>query len=209
MLPDRFALAIRLLHWTMAALIIAMLFIGIAMVSTAGPAYSALLALHRPLGIAILLLACIRLAIRIGTPAPPLPDDLPRAQARVARASHILLYLAMIGLPLIGWAMLSAGSYPVRLGAGWVLPPILPPDALAFGLLRQLHTLAAFALFALILGHLTAALVHGFVRRDNVLATMGFGRKDALEPPMADASESREESETETPTGEAETPTTA
>src|SRR5690606_26820200 len=73
MLPDRFALAIRLLHWTMAALIIAMLFIGIAMVSTAGPAYSALLALHRPLGIAILLLACIRLAIRIGTRAPPLP----------------------------------------------------------------------------------------------------------------------------------------
>ncbi|OHD06525.1 cytochrome b [Sphingopyxis sp. RIFCSPHIGHO2_12_FULL_65_19] len=206
MLPDRFALAIRLLHWTTAALIIAMLFIGVAMVSTAGPAYSALLALHRPLGIAILLLACIRLAIRFGTRAPPLPGDLPRAQARVARASHILLYLAMIGLPLIGWAMLSAGSYPVRLGAGLVLPPILPPGALAFGLLRELHALAAFALFALILGHLTAALVHGFVRRDGVLATMGFGRNAALEPPVDETGESLEEAEDEAPTGEAETP---
>jgi cytochrome b561 len=205
-MPDRFPLAIRLLHWAMAALIAAMLFIGAAMVSTAGPAYSALLALHRPLGIAILLLACSRLAIRIGTRAPPLPDDLPRAQARAARASHILLYLAMIGLPLIGWAMLSAGSYPVRLGAGLVLPPILPPDALAFGRLRQLHALAAFAFFALILGHLTVALVHGFVRRDGVLATMGFARAAALEPPTAEDSEGLGEDETEAPTGEAETP---
>jgi cytochrome b561 len=206
MLPARFALAIRLLHWTMAALIIAMLFIGIAMVSTAGPAYSALLALHRPLGIAILLLGCIRLAIRIGTRAPPLPDDLPRAQARAARVSHILLYLAMIGLPLIGWAMLSAGSYPVRLGAGWVLPPILPPCARAFGLLRELHALVAFAFFALILVHLTAGLVHGFVRRDGVLATMGFGRNATLEPSAAETSETLEEDEARAPAGEAQTP---
>lgn len=181
-MPHQFALPIRLLHWTMAALIIAMLFIGVAMVSTAGPAYTALLALHRPLGIAILLLACIRLALRIGTRAPALPDDLPRIQQRAARASHVLLYLAMIGLPIIGWAMLSAGSYPVRLGAGLVLPPILPPDALVFGGLRQLHALAAFAFFALILGHLTVALIHAFVRRDGVFATMGFGRSADPEP---------------------------
>jgi cytochrome b561 len=181
-MPHQFPLTIRLLHWTMAALIIAMLFIGVAMVSTAGPAYTALLALHRPLGIAILLLAGIRLALRIGTRAPALPADLPRIQQRAARASHVLLYLAMIGLPIIGWAMLSAGSYPVRLGAGLVLPPILPPDALVFGGLRQLHALVAFAFFALILGHLTVALIHGFVRRDGVLATMGFARSASTEP---------------------------
>ena len=181
-MPHQFPLPIRLLHWTMAALIIAMLFIGVAMVSTAGPAYTALLALHRPLGIAILLLAGIRLTLRIGTRAPALPDDLPRIQQRATRASHALLYLAMIGLPIIGWAMLSAGSYPVRLGAGLVLPPILPPDTLVFGGLRQLHALAAFAFFALILGHLTIALIHGFVRRDGVLATMGFARSASIEP---------------------------
>lgn len=179
-MPHRFPLTIRLLHWTMAALIIAMLFIGVAMVSTAGPAYTALLALHRPLGIAILLLAGIRLALRIGTRAPALPDG--PAPRPAARASHVLLYLAMIGLPIIGWAMLSAGSYPVRVGAGLVLPPILPPDALVFGGLRQLHALVAFAFFALILGHLTVALIHGFVRRDGVLATMGFARSASTEP---------------------------
>ena len=184
-MPHRFPLAIRLLHWTMALLIIAMLFIGAAMVSTASPAYASLIALHRPLGIAILLLAALRLVLRFATGAPPLPADLPRA-------SHILLYLAMIGLPLIGWAMLSAGGYPVRLTAGFVLPPIVPRDALAYGLLRQTHGLIAFAFFALILGHLTVALIHGFVRRDGVLETMGFARAAALDPELAEPEEADE-----------------
>jgi len=181
-MPQRFHSAIRLLHWTMALLILAMLFIGVGMVSTAGPAYASLVALHRPIGIAILFLALIRLAIRLRTGAPPLPADLPRLQQHAARGAHILLYLAMIGMPLIGWAMLSAGGYPVRLSAAWSLPPILPQDLLAYGLLRRAHTLFAFAFFALILGHLTIALVHGFIRRDGVLETMLFARMRAALP---------------------------
>src|SRR3546814_12845247 len=89
----------------------------------------------------------------------------------------------MIGLPLIGWAMLSAGGYPVRLTAGFALPPIVPQDALAYGLLRQAHGLIAVAFFALILGHLTVALIHRFVRRDGLLEPMGFARPHPPAPP--------------------------
>lgn len=181
----RFHLAIRLLHWAMALLVIFMLFIGIAAVSTAGPAYTELLALHRPLGIAILLLAGIRLAIRLVTGAPALPANLPRAQVFGAKASHALFYLAMIGMPLIGWAMLSAGGYPVQITAGVALPPILPKDGGAFGLLRNMHSVIAFAFLALILGHLTMAMVHGFIRRDGVLATMGFAKASVLPETIA------------------------
>jgi len=196
-MPGRFHPAIRVLHWTMALLIAAMLFIGVTMVSTTSPAYASLIALHRPLGISILLLATIRLAIRIATGAPPLPADLPRLQRRAARASHVLLYLAMIGLPLIGWAMLSAGGYPVRLTAALVLPPIVPQDALAYGLLRGAHGLVAFAFFALILGHLTVALIHRFVRRDGVLETMGFARTPADPEPESPEPQEPVESEVE------------
>jgi len=200
-MPERFHPAIRVLHWTMALLILAMLFIGVAMVSTAGSAYTSLIALHRPIGIMVLLLAAIRLTIRFRTDAPPLPADLPRAQQRAARGSHILLYLAMIGLPLIGWAMLSAGGYPVRLSANLVLPPILPQDLLAYGLLRRAHSIVAFAFFALILGHLTIALVHGFVRRDGVLATMIFPKQPA--PDEATWDEAAEQSSPADPREEA------
>ncbi len=111
----RFALPLRLIHWTMAALILAMLFIGVGMVSTVGPAYSALLQLHRPIGASLFVLVVLRLAIRLATGAPPLPADLPKAQQAVAKGSHLLLYAAMLAMPLIGWAMLSAGGFPVVL----------------------------------------------------------------------------------------------
>jgi len=172
---------LRLLHWTMAVLILAMLFIGISMVSTDGPAYPVLLALHRPIGIALLILVCLRLAIRLATHIPPLPADLPRWQAQAAKSSHVLLYIAMAGVPLIGWAMLSAGGYPVKIFGDFVLPPILPQNVYLFGWLRLAHTVAAFAFFALILGHLSAALIHALIRRDGVFEAMTLTRKRPAE----------------------------
>jgi cytochrome b561 len=81
--PSRthFAPLLRIIHWSMALLILTMLFIGVAMVSTTGPAYVALLALHRPLGIGILALALLRLAIRLATGSPPCPRICPRPRS--------------------------------------------------------------------------------------------------------------------------------
>ena len=168
----RFALPARLLHWGMAILIYAMLLIGMGMLSTVTERYTTLLAWHRPLGLAILILALIRWIVRLTHPPPPLPPDLPAFQVTLAKGSHYLLYALMIGLPLIGWAMQSAGGYPITLWKGFNLFPILPHDIAVYGWLRRLHGLAAYAFFALILGHIGAALFHGLVRRDGVLKSM-------------------------------------
>lgn len=168
----RFAPFARLLHWTMAVLILAMLFIGAGMLSTASACYPALLAWHRPIGITILVLAVIRLGFRLTHRAPALPDDLPDWQKAAAHASHWLLYALMIAMPLIGWAMQSAGGYPVLLTKAIVLPPILPHDIHLYGLLRTAHGLLAYAFFLLILGHLGAALTHALIRRDGVFQSM-------------------------------------
>lgn len=170
--PDRFALPARLLHWLMAVLILAMLFIGAGMVSTASDAYPVLLAWHRPIGIAILLLAVIRVAVRLTHRPPALPADLPPLQVAAAKGSHLAFYALMIAMPLIGWAMLSAAGSPVRLWGGMILPPILPHDVLVYGWLRWVHGLLGYAFFLLILAHLGAALFHGMVRRDGVLRSM-------------------------------------
>ena len=76
-LPRRFNLFQRLLHWLMAACIIAMLFIGVGMVSTITPKYLPLILAHKTLGVALLILVLIRLALRLFYGAPPLPADLP------------------------------------------------------------------------------------------------------------------------------------
>lgn len=127
----RFNLPARLLHWSMAALILTMLLIGVAMVTSLAD-YHALVALHRPLGLLILLLAVLRLANRWRRPPPPLPTDLPVWQRRAAHASHIALYGLMLAMPLVGWAMLSAARYPVTLVGPFVLPPdpAAKPDGL-------------------------------------------------------------------------------
>src|SRR5262245_7759079 len=108
----RFTPLQRLFHWLMAACILAMLFIGVGMVSTVMPKYLTLVSIHKPLGIAILVLAIVRLGLRLRYGAPALPADLPEPMKLAARLSHLAFYLLMIGMPLIGWAMLSTAAYP-------------------------------------------------------------------------------------------------
>jgi cytochrome b561 len=168
----RFALPQRFLHWLMAVCILSMIFIGVGMVSTVAPKYLTLVQIHKPLGIAILVLAVIRLLFRLKYGAPALPVDLPVLMRLAAESSQYVFYALMIGMPLIGWAMLSSASHPVVLFGGVHLPPILPVDANVYALLRLAHVYLAFAFFGLILMHVSALLFHKFVRKDGVFEAM-------------------------------------
>ena len=174
----RFSPVHRLLHWLMAAAIIAMLFIGVGMVSTVQPVNLALVDLHRPLGIAILVLALVRLGVRLTRGAPPLPRDLPAPVKLAAALSHVALYAAMIAMPLIGWAMVSAAGLPVVMWGGVTLPAILPQSDGLHAVLWDAHRVIAYLLFALIVLHVSAALMHALIRRDGVFEAMAGGRAD-------------------------------
>ncbi len=168
---SRFSPLQRALHWVMALCILAMLFIGVGMVSTIRPDYLTLVSIHKPLGIAILILALIRLTVRLKRGAPALPADLPEPMKLAAHLSHLAFYVLMIAMPLLGWGMLSAAHYPVVV-LGLRLPPILPPSDSLHTLLWNAHKYLAFCFFALIVVHLAAALFHALVRRDGVFRAM-------------------------------------
>lgn len=93
-----FNLTARCLHWLMAVMILAMLFIGVGMMTSLHYRLW-LINLHRPLGIAILLLVIVRLINRLRNPPPSLPANLPQWQVLAAKGSHILLYVLMLALP--------------------------------------------------------------------------------------------------------------
>ncbi len=169
-----FNLTARVLHWLMAAMILTMLFVGVGMVA-ALQWRPMLVDLHRPLGIAILLLVLVRLCNRLRHRPPPLPADLPAWQAAAAHASHWVLYGLMLAMPLVGWSMLSAGGYPIVMWSGVNLPPIVPHDPSLYAALRNAHSLLAYALFATVVVHLSAALFHLWVRRDGVFQAMAKG----------------------------------
>jgi len=169
--PAQFALLSRILHWLMAALLVAMLFIGVAMVSSLGN-YHRLVAIHRPLGILILILAAIRLAARMFTRLPPFPPTMSQAERFVAMASERLLYTLFFALPLLGWGMLSAGHYPIVMFGAVHLPPILPARPELYATLRETHTVLAYLLFLTFLAHACAVLFHTLVLRDGLLNRM-------------------------------------
>ena len=168
----RFAVPQRLLHWLMAVCILSMLFIGVGMVSTVSSRYLTLVQIHKPLGIAILVLALIRLSLRFYFKAPPLPADLPLPIKLAAELSQYILYALMIAMPLIGWGMLSAEPYPVVLFGSVHLPSIAPVSEGLHTLLHRIHVYLGFAFFALILMHVAAILFHKLIRRDGVFETM-------------------------------------
>jgi len=169
---DRFTPLQRGLHWLLAAMVVAMLFIGVGMVSTLHRRFLILIAIHKPLGIAILILALIRLAVRLRRGAPPLPADLPWWQSAAARASHVALYVLLIVMPLVGWSMLSAGGYPIVLYGPIRLPQIVPHDDTLYTFLRNAHAWLAYLFFATILAHAAAALFHALIRHDGVFESM-------------------------------------
>ena len=161
----------RLLHWTMAAMVLTMLGIGVAMVASLAN-YHALVSIHRPLGMAILILVVVRFVNRLMNPPPPLPATMSRAERLAATASELTMYGLMFVLPLVGWGMLSAAHYPIVLFGSLHLPYILPHNAMLYAVLRKGHTILAYLFFLTFIAHFGAILFHTLIVRDGILKRM-------------------------------------
>jgi cytochrome b561 len=64
--------------------------------------------LHKSIGLTILVLSVARLLWRLVNPIPPLPDGMSPGLRFLAHATHFLLYVLIIAIPLSGWALVSA-----------------------------------------------------------------------------------------------------
>jgi cytochrome b561 len=171
--PARFTLFSRLMHWSMVAMVIAQLLLGVTMVASLSY-YPLLLAIHRPLGVAILVFAVIRLANRLTHHPPPFLATMSRAERRIATWSEYLLYALLLAQPLVGWAMLSAARYPIVLYGPVHLPGIAPHSITLYAVLRLSHSILALLLFLTFTAHMSAVLFHTFVLRDGILDRMAL-----------------------------------
>jgi cytochrome b561 len=147
--------------------------------------YLPLIAAHKTLGVALLVLVMLRLALRLHHGAAPLPADLPAPLRLGARLSYLALYGLMIVMPLLGLSMLWAAEYPVVVFGSLQIPALLPQSDSVHTVLWNFHYYLAFAFFALVSLHVAAGLFHALVRRDGVFATMSplplKGRETAVE----------------------------
>ncbi|MEE4186609.1 MAG: cytochrome b [Gammaproteobacteria bacterium] len=171
--PGSFNRARRYLHWLVALLLVLQIPLAWIMIEQRlGPDKLANYALHKSLGITLLVLGLARISAALLTRRPPLPAELPRAQRVAARSAEGLLFLLLIVMPLTGWLMSSAANFPVSV-FGWVtLPDLVQPDQALFAALQNVHRGLSYLLLLTAGIHLAAALRHYFVLRDNVVYSM-------------------------------------
>jgi len=172
-----------LLHWLIAALVIANLCLGeyFGDLPKSDPQLFALVQIHKSIGLTVLVLSIFRLGWRLLNPVPPLPSAMPKSLRALALTTHVLLYFLIIGIPLSGWAMVSAS--PIGLPTlyfglfQWPHLPILAhlPRAQKSPLSHELmavHATLATSAIVLVIVHVAGALYHQFIRRDEILKRM-------------------------------------
>jgi len=170
---NRYSTVSLVLHWVIALAVVAQVLLITAHEATEGPLSREFVTLHKSVGLSILVLTLIRLGWRIANPAIPLPVEMPRWQKVLARATHVLFYVFLIAMPLVGWAASSAAGRDI-LWFGLFEWPLLPIGGgrETAGDLMDIHELAAKVVYVLIFLHVAGALKHHFVDRDNVLHRM-------------------------------------
>ena len=186
---ERYSRVAIALHWLIALGIIANIALGLyfADLPRSDPDKFLLTQTHKSIGLTVLVLSLIRVVWRLMHPAPPLPASMSPALRFAAHATHFLLYILIIAIPLSGWLMVS--SSPLGLPTmyfGWFAWPDLPyfpdlPRAMKKIWVQDFaatHVFLAWSAIVLVTIHVLAALYHQFIRRDVVLGRMlpGAGR---------------------------------
>lgn len=170
---ERYGAVAIVLHWMVAVLALAQVALGWWMIGL--PDKTGVqrdwFNLHKSFGLTIGVLMLVRLAWRLAHPAPPLPDSMPRWQARAAKANHLLLYAALIAQPIVGYLGSSFTTYPIKY-FGYALPKWGWDAPALKALCSSVHFALACLITALIALHIIAALNH-LARRDGIFERMG------------------------------------
>jgi cytochrome b561 len=172
-IADKYPLAIRILHWLMALLIITLLCMGLYMtdIPRTDPLHGQLYDLHKSLGFTVLVLAAIRLTCRIKLGAPPLPSIIKPFEVLMANLGHLGLYFFMFAMPLSGIIMTNSYGFAVH-WFGIVLPKIIGVDKDRAHLAGEAHEYMAYALILLISLHVAGALKHYMFEKLNLFKRM-------------------------------------
>lgn len=167
------------LHWIIAAAVIANVAIGLIMgdIPRGTPLRVTAYVTHMSIGMSILILSVVLVIWRLTHKTPSLPDTMQPQLKLAARATQFILYAAILILPLLGWAMVSANGKSGPPYFGLFTWPALPfftdmtkeGQHAAHELFETGHVYLAWTAIVLVSLHILGALYHQFVARDGVL----------------------------------------
>jgi cytochrome b561 len=158
-------------HWIMVVLVVLVGVLGLLHDSWPRATQAWWINLHALLGLLVWALLMARLWWRRRHPPPELPASAGTIARRLSAPVHLLLYLLLFAIPILGivtfiWhgRAFDFGLFKVDFGVA--------KNRAIFSPTEDIHGYLAYTLFALIGLHLCAALWHQFVRRDGLLSRM-------------------------------------
>jgi cytochrome b561 len=171
---DRYGPVARGLHWAIGLLIIGQLIGGFVAFELMGKSAerSALIGVHKAMGVMLLLLVLARIGWRLYDAPPALPAAMPERERQGARVGHALLYLLMLAMPLIGLSIGAFADRPTDVFGLFTVPAFFTANESMHDLMEDLHVWGAYLFGALIVLHLAAALMHKFIRKDGIADRM-------------------------------------
>lgn len=172
-IPIRFDPVARLLHWTMAFLLIGMVILGFyaANLKPDDPIAPRLFHWHRSLGVFAFVLAVIRLSWRLRHPLPPFHAAMPEWERRDTVRIERGLYLLILVIPITGYLASTADGKAVSV-FGLELPALLEADKARGTALAAAHFGTALLLTTLATLHILFVFKHHHLDRDGLLSRM-------------------------------------
>jgi len=168
----------KFFHWFIATLVVLMLsgsfFLEDVPEQFAGTAYM----IHKSLGLTVLTLMVLRLLWILHAGRPSLPNTVPKWQRLLSRTVQYSLYLFLILMPLSGWIMsMAANRVPSFFGLFNVPFPGIAPNEDFSKVMVDVHETIAWILIFLLILHVSGAIKHHFIDKDDVLRQMLPRRK--------------------------------
>lgn len=171
---SRYAAPSKWLHWIVAVCVIALIPEGLAMkrLLPDGDVRDSLYYLHEATGALVLIVMVLRLAARWRFGAPPPPPSLTPFERRASLAAQYTLYVLLFITPVLGWAGTNAYGEAVSVFGLFDFPTLLGKDEPLSVQIFTWHLIAGLFIAAIAALHISGALYHRLVKRDEVLARM-------------------------------------
>ena len=180
--PARYTYVAMAFHWIIAGLVIWNWRIAEAGEHASSRAEApAIFADHKAIGITILLLTLGRLAWRLAHPVPPLPTEYAQWERVLARTTHVIFYVMLLGLPLAGWLANSMYGNDIDMFGLFTIPALpVAQNADAASTVYDIHKTAGTITIYLVGLHILGGLKHTIFDRTGGLSRMlPFGRTSA------------------------------
>jgi cytochrome b561 len=178
----------RALHWAVAAAVALAAPLGIAIadmtdaevrgLTGGGLGIGDLYWWHKSFGFLVLTLMLVRVAARLRLGEPPHDPPLARHQRIASHAVHMLLYVLLIALPLLGWYGTSLYGPGVANFFALTMPDLASQDREMSKTVLYIHGSVGMIVLGLIALHLGGAAFHGWIKRDGVVQRMTGGARD-------------------------------